>query len=442
MQAYEREPAIRLHRTARGGRAFDPRRVTTLELDDEAFDILSGLTAPRTAREIRRGIVARCNHNVTLAAVAVLLEDLTALGFVRRPLPGSRGDSPALAAAPPFELHPPESVHLQLNNTCNLRCPSCYVGLQSEDVGSLPLERLLELVDELAELGVFQLALGGGEPLMSPKLAPVARRARASGMIPNVTTNGWLLTPDLLDEVDGALGEVRLSLNDAVSVNLGLLEERAALMRARGVRFGFNVIVTRGNLPELGDWLRWACDQGAATVTLIRPKPAPGNEGWYARCALGPVENRELQRILLDLEPLFANTALAVDCALSFLFQGRPEQALHDQGVAGCAMGERFAVIAWNGDVLPCSHLHGGEFRAGSVVTDTFRQVWERSNVFARVRRDLRQVEGQCGDCGHNAFCKGCRAVAGHQTGNWLAPDLECAVAVPESSFIALSAVR
>jgi pyrroloquinoline quinone biosynthesis protein E len=441
MQAYEREPAVRLHRTTRGGRAFDPRRVTTLELDKEAFDILSSLSAPRTAREVRRGIVARRSHNVTLAAVAVLLEDLAALEFVRPALAESRRAAAPLTAMVDDGLHPPESVHLQLNNTCNLRCPSCYVGLQTEDVGSLPLERLLELVDELAELGVFQLALGGGEPLMSSKLPTVARRARERGMVPNVTTNGWLLTPELLEEIGGTLGEVRLSLNDAVSVNLGLLEERAALMRARGVRFGFNVIVTRGNLPMLADWLRWACDQGAATVTLIRPKPARGNENWYARCALGPAENRELQRLLFGLEPLFANTALAVDCAFSFLFQGRPERALRDQGVAGCAMGERFAVIAWNGDVLPCSHIHGGEFRAGSVVSNTFRQVWERSNVFARVRQDLRRVEGQCGACGHNSFCKGCRAVVDHQTGNWLATDLECALATPGGSFIALSSL-
>ena len=85
---------------------------------------------------------------------------------------------------------------------------------------------------------------------MSPKLAPVARRARERGVVPNVTTNGWLITPELLDAAAGSIGEFRLSLNDVVSANVPLLEDRAALLRERGVRFGFNLIVTRPKLPD------------------------------------------------------------------------------------------------------------------------------------------------------------------------------------------------
>ena len=49
--------------------------------------------------------------------------------------------------------------------------------------------------------------------------------------------------------------------------------------------------------------------------------------------------------------------------------------------------------------------------------------------MFTRLRRELAHVEGHCGGCAHNAFCKGCRAVMQAQTGNWLAADHECAVA-------------
>ena len=62
---------------------------------------------------------------------------------------------------------------------------------------------------------MFQLALGGGEPLLSPKFVPVVRYARERGIVPNVTTNGWRITEKLVGEVANALGEWRLSLNDA-----------------------------------------------------------------------------------------------------------------------------------------------------------------------------------------------------------------------------------
>src|SRR5205807_1461169 len=86
---------------------------------------------------------------------------------------------------------------------------------------------------------------------------------------------------------------------------------------------------------------RWVCDLGAATVNLIRPKPARGNDRWYAHNVLSKEDARLLADLLPTLEPLFARTALTVDCAFSFLFHGRPADELNGLGVAGCAMGAR-----------------------------------------------------------------------------------------------------
>ena len=406
---------------------FFRRRCRTVDLDAEGFTALALLSSPQTARDVRRSLMARFGRNFTVAEVDILLRELAQRQFIIAIHENSRGVTEKEGQRNSVPTLPgPESVHLQLNNVCNLRCPSCYVGLHSQDVGSLPLERIFALLDEWAEMGVFQLALGGGEPLLSPKCMPVVRRAREQGIIPNVTTNGWLITKQWIDQMAGNIGEVRLSLNDAVSVHTLLLEEKAALMRKSGVRFGFNLIVTSQNLIRLEDLLRWACVQGAATMNLIRPKPAPDNARWYRQNALTPGDASRLVAQLGELEAIFERTVLTVDCAFSFLFYGQPAEELQARGVAGCAMGDRFATVKWNGDVYPCSHLHGEEFNAGNVLRGAFRDIWSESALFARVRRELGQVEGHCGGCGHNVFCKGCRAVAQQQIGNWLAADRGC----------------
>jgi len=430
MIVWRLNPQTRLRRALNGGAAFLPSTVTTVELDDESFAALTLLSTPQTARDLRPRLIAQFQRNFTIAEIEILLRELGEQRFVVEAQGETAGSiNPQARNSNPssFPLAP-ESVHLQLNNVCNLRCPSCYVGLHEEDAGGLSLERIQSLIDEWAEIGVFQLALGGGEPLMSPKFALVVRYARERGITPNVTTNGWLITEGLIAEVADHLGELRMSLNDAASVNTALLEEKAALLRIRDVRFGFNLIVTRQNLDSLSDLLRWACDQGAGTVNLIRPKPAQGNERWYERNALSAVDSSRLAAMLPQFEPLFSKTNLTVDCAFSFLFHGWSAGELRARGVAGCAMGERFATVKWNGDVYPCSHLHGEEFNAGNVNHKSFLEIWESSLVFARVRRELGQVEGHCGACGHNAFCKGCRAVMQQQTGDWLAADRDCAV--------------
>jgi pyrroloquinoline quinone biosynthesis protein E len=430
MTAWRLNPQTRLRRASSGGAAFLPETATTVELDEEAFASLAMLSTPRTARHLRRRLIERFRRNFTVAEIEILLRELGEQRFVVEAHNAPTGSIIRQSIIRDAQSLPPapESVHLQINNVCNLRCPSCYVGLGGDDDGSLPLERILSLIDECAEMGVFQLALGGGEPLMSPKFAPVVRHARARGVVPNVTTNGWLITEELLDETAGGLGELRMSLNDAASVNMALIEEKAALLRAREARFGFNLIVTRQNLDRLSELLRWAIEQGAATINLIRPKPAPGNDRWYRHNALAPADSARLASTLPRLEPLFAKTNLTVDCAFSFLFHGWPVEKMRARGVAGCAMGERFATVKWNGDVYPCSHLRGAEFNAGNVRDKSFREIWQSGQVFSLVRQEIKQIDGACGACGHNAFCKGCRAVMQHQTGNWLAADHECGV--------------
>jgi len=430
MTAWRLSPQTRLRRASSGGAAFLPETATTVELDEEAFVALALLSTGRTARDVRRRLIERFSRNFTVAEIEILLRELGEQQFVVEAQNAQAGSIDRQSICDAQSLPPaPESVHLQINNICNLRCPSCYVGLSEDDDGSLPLERILSLIDECAEMGVFQLALGGGEPLVSSKFIPIVRRARERGVVPNVTTNGWLITEELLDETAGILGELRMSLNDAVSVNKALLEEKAALLRARGARFGFNLIVTRQNLDRLPELLRWAIEQGAATINLIRPKPAPGNEQWYRRNALTLADSARLVAALPRLEPFFAKTNLTVDCAFSFLFHGWTAEKLQARGVAGCAMGERFATVKWNGDVYPCSHLRGAEFNAGNVRDKSFREIWQSGQVFSRVRWEINQIDGACGACGHNAFCKGCRAVMQHQVGNWLAADHECGVA-------------
>lgn len=437
---YQRKASVRLRQTAYGGAAFLPEQAATVEMDEEAFALLCWLAVPQTARQLRQRFLERFARNVTLAAIDRTVRQLEEYGFITSegdsPEPpkgkiGASGDAPSEAAVPIA----PESVHLQLNNVCNLRCPSCYVTLQAKDEGSLPLERLMTLVDELAELGVFQLALGGGEPLMSPNFVPIVGYARQKGILPNVTTNGWLITKELIAQIRDAIGEVRLSFNDWISVNHDFLAEKANLLHAGDVPFGFNIIVTRRNVQQMNEILRWMVALHPRTVTLIRPKPAPHNGRWYAANALSAQDSELLLQQLRRLESLFTETQLTVDCAFSYLFYDLPKTELLARGVAGCAMGERFVTILWNGDVYPCSHLHGEEFKAGNITKQPFRVIWETSPLFIRLRTELSRLKGHCGCCIKRPFCSGCRAIMWQTTGELRRADESCPFAMKREDW-------
>ena len=451
-----------------------PESSATIELDEEAFAILCWLALPLTTKQLRLCLMHRFARNVTVSEVDRYVNQLKEFGFVMQTenemvrrstaslseehlgkggAPNRRDSQESIcklgtdkvvgssreARPPPLhttysepEVVPvaPESVHLQLNNVCNLRCPSCYVDLQVRDDDSMPSERWMTLVDELADLGVFQLAIGGGEPLISPLFAPIVRHSRQEGLLPSVTTNGRALTENLLSQIWGKIGEVRLSFNDGVSVDHRLLMEKVALLKAWGVQFGFNVIVTHRNIGQLEDTMRELVGLHPNSITLIRPKPAPNNKWWYETNALSARDSMLLAEELRRMKPVFMGTVttLTVDCAFSYLFYDLPDLELVRRGVAGCAIGERFVVVSHDGDVYPCSHLSGTEYKMGNVMVQPFRTIWERCQTDARL--EPKRLEGHCRDCMKKEFCGGCRAIMWRTTGNSLAEDTSCPLRV------------
>src|ERR1700745_4104151 len=104
---------------------------------------------------------------------------------------------------PPVAGHAPQIGDLRVSVTdrCNFRCQYCMPaeGLPwLEREGILSLEEIARLVSLLAAMGVLDIRLTGGEPLVRrdfPRLA--AMLAETPGVDDlSVTTNGFLLERD------------------------------------------------------------------------------------------------------------------------------------------------------------------------------------------------------------------------------------------------------
>ncbi len=60
-----------------------------------------------------------------------------------------------------FDMGVPISVHLDVTYRCNERCVHCY--LDHEDHGEMTTAEIKNVLDQLAEAGVFFLTFSGGE---------------------------------------------------------------------------------------------------------------------------------------------------------------------------------------------------------------------------------------------------------------------------------------
>ena len=88
-----------------------------------------------------------------------------------------------------------------ITNKCNLRCPHCSVAKMYFDGAAMPqlsLRDRLLILDKLADGGVSNLSLLGGEPLtLGNDLYALLERARKHQIKCSIVTNGLLLKPDV-----------------------------------------------------------------------------------------------------------------------------------------------------------------------------------------------------------------------------------------------------
>lgn len=86
----------------------------------------------------------------------------------------------------------------------------------------------------------------------------------------------------------------------------------------------------------------------------------------------------------------------------------------------GCGACTTTATIFANGDVVPCAFLTEGK---GNIYKESLDTIWH-NKVFQDIRTS--HLEGKCGKCRYKILCKGCRAVAFKEKGNYLAEDGGC----------------
>jgi MoaA/NifB/PqqE/SkfB family radical SAM enzyme len=113
------------------------------------------------------------------------------------------------------QQHQPVAAHLIPIRRCNLSC--AYCNEYDDHSRPVPTQDVLRRVDLLAALGTGIVTMSGGEPLLHPDLDQILRHVRARGMIATVITNGYLLTRERIERLNGAgLDHLQISIDNVL----------------------------------------------------------------------------------------------------------------------------------------------------------------------------------------------------------------------------------
>src|SRR3954453_13259620 len=83
---------------------------------------------------------------------------------------------------------------------CNLACTYCNEF--DKHSPPVPTDEMFRRLDKLSELGTSIITFSGGEPMLHPDLDQLIARARHNGAVVTLITNGYLLTPKRIKELN------------------------------------------------------------------------------------------------------------------------------------------------------------------------------------------------------------------------------------------------
>lgn len=111
-------------------------------------------------------------------------------------------------------------LQFQFDYSCNFKCSHCSVANRSNpNRKELQAEDVANIAKQADELGLARWVFTGGEPLISPKLAPFLKAIDPAKWYINCDTNGWLLNNDRAIELrKSGVDRIQLSIDglDAV----------------------------------------------------------------------------------------------------------------------------------------------------------------------------------------------------------------------------------
>lgn len=204
----------------------------------------------------------------------------------------------------------PWTVSWKVISACNLRCKHCYFddefGKAYNTQNDLNSDEIVKLANDLvANFGIVNYSITGGEPLLRKDIFEIIKIIKASNGIVSLQTNGTLITKTIAKKLSGLLNPN----TDFIQISLDGLEKTHDSIRGEGnfkkainaiklmIDFGIKVNVNctpiSKNINELVELYKFCTELGINKFSLSRFIPYNKNQ-------------KELELKMSDLIEIFA----------------------------------------------------------------------------------------------------------------------------------------
>ncbi len=304
---------------------------------------------------------------------------------------------------------------------CNMRCKHCGSSCENPLPDELTTEEALDLVDQIADLGLSWITLSGGEPFTRKDWHLIAKRLSDKGVIPNIISNGWLVTDDIISKIKEAkVGTIAISLDglkdthDYIRKPGSYDRTISALQQFVGNEIVCGVVTTisNANIDQLRD-LRKVLVGLKVPYWQVQIGLPMGNFAKEKAFALRPEQINDIIDFCYETAKGGEITLYPADCIGYYNMKELETRKIAHKTSSfplwkGCNAGKRGFGILQNGDIMGCTSIRNKEYIEGNVRITSLKEIWNSPDRFRWNRTAVKaQLKGDCNQCKFGDECLG-----------------------------------
>ncbi|NVB79985.1 MAG: radical SAM protein [Kofleriaceae bacterium] len=309
----------------------------------------------------------------------------------------------------------------EITLACDLACGHCGSRAGRARPDELSTAEALSLVDQLADLGVIEVVLIGGESYLREDWLEIIARIAERGMEPLLTTGGRNMTRERARAAkEAGLLSASVSLDGleathdtqrGVTGSWTAAIEAMANLHEAGVLVSANTQINKLSMPELPDVLETIIARGVHSwqiqITVAMGRAADRPE-WilqpYDLLELFPVLDRLAARCKEADVLLWPGNNVGYFGPYETTLRGTLPRGHH----VGCGAGVWGIGIEADGTIKGCPSMATETWGSGNVRDARLVDIWERSAPMRFNRgRGVESLWGYCASCYYASVCKG-----------------------------------
>ena len=277
-------------------------------------------------------------------------------------------------------------MHINWNFTylCNFNCIHCYSRSRT-NMQELSLENKTKIANNIIRNKIFNVNLGGGEPLLSEDCFDIIELLHSNNVHVNLSTNGWKTSVDTIKHLkDVGLGGVAVSIDhidpmihDSGRNRDGSLKEVYKSIEkyvSEGIKVIVSTTITSRNFDVLESILNQCVSLGATGIDLKRLKTT-GNALNKPELVLSDKQKDTLYEMIPKWKSQYPLN-------INFVYGEKRIPNID----AGCPCGKTSLAIMCNGDVSPCVY---NVVVIGNAITDDLHDIWCNSPQLNYLRNNF-----------------------------------------------------